>query len=77
MLWRVGDGSKIRVFHDNWIPRCFPTKSVPYTQDIEDDLNICLPIDQTINEWNEQMIDQKIAPFMAHKIKAIPLCRTT
>ena len=75
MLWRVGDGSKIRVFHDNWIPECFPTKA-PHTQDIEDDLNVCSLIDQTTNEWNEQMIDQKIAPFMAHRIKAIPLCRT-
>ncbi|XP_030970117.1 uncharacterized protein LOC115990422 [Quercus lobata] len=75
MLWRVSDGSKIWVFHDNWIPECFPTKA-PHTQDIEDDLNVCSLIDQTTNEWNEQMIDQKIAPFMAHRIKAIPLCRT-
>ena len=39
MLQRVGDGFKIWVFHDNWIPGCFPTKAVPYTQDFEDDLN--------------------------------------
>ena len=32
MLWRVGDGSKIRVFHDNWIPGYFPTKAVPHTK---------------------------------------------
>ena len=57
MLWRMGDGSKIRVFHDNWIPGCFPTKVVPYTKDFEDDLNVCSLIDQTTNEWNEQMID--------------------
>ncbi|KAL0015895.1 hypothetical protein SO802_002964 [Lithocarpus litseifolius] len=77
MLWRVGDWLKIRVFHDNWIPWCFPTKAVPHTQDIEDDLNVCSLIDQTTNEWNEHIIDQKIAPFMAHIIKAIPFCRTT
>lgn len=47
MLCRVGDGSKIRVFHDNWIPGFFLTKAIPYTQDCEDDLNVCSFIDQT------------------------------
>ena len=27
MLWRIGDGSKIRVFHDKWIPGVFPLKA--------------------------------------------------
>ena len=57
MLWRVGDGSKIRVFHDNWIPGYFPTKAIPHTQGIKDDLTVCSLIDQTTNEWNEKMID--------------------
>ena len=26
MLWKVGDGSQIRVFHDKWIPSLFPNK---------------------------------------------------
>ena len=27
-------------------------------------------------EWDGQLIDLKIAPFMAQKIKSIPLCRS-
>nr|POE51230.1 hypothetical protein CFP56_14668 [Quercus suber] len=70
MLWRVGDGSQIRVFHDNWILGCFPTKAIPHTQDIEDDSNACSLIDQTTRDWNGQMIDQKIAPFMAQRLRS-------
>ena len=57
MLWRVGDGSQIRVFHDNWIPRCFPAKAVPLMQAIGDNSSVCSLIDQTTNDWSEQIID--------------------
>nr|POE67681.1 hypothetical protein CFP56_13829 [Quercus suber] len=75
MLWRVGDGSQIQVFHDNWILGCFATKAIPLTQAVGDDSNVCSLIDQTTKDWNGQMIDQKIAPSMAQRIKVIPLCR--
>ena len=57
MLWRVGDGSQIRVFKDNWIPGCFPTKAAPLMQDCEDDSTVSSLIDQTTMDWNGQMID--------------------
>ena len=64
-MWRVGDGSQIQVFHDNWIPGCFPTKAVPHMLALKDDSKVCSLIDQTTKDWNGQMIDKKIAPFMA------------
>ena len=76
MLWRVGDGSQIRVFKDSWIPSCFPTKAVPLTQECKDDSTVSSLIDQTTMEWNGQLIDQKISPYLAQRIKAIPLCKT-
>nr|XP_023879969.1 uncharacterized protein LOC111992340 [Quercus suber] len=75
MLWRVGDGSQIQVFKDSWILGCFPTKAVPLMQDCVDDSTVSSFIDQTTMDWNGQMIDQKIAPYLAQRIKAIPLCR--
>ena len=73
MMWRVGDGSQIRVFHDNWIPGSFPTKAVSRTPRGEDDSTVSSLIDQTVKEWNGHLIDLKLAPLMAQKIKAIPL----
>ena len=75
MLWRVGDGSQIRVFKDSWIPGCLPTKAVPLTQECKDDSIVSSLIDQTTMEWNGQLIDQKISPYLAQRIKAIPLCK--
>lgn len=75
MMWRVGDGSQIRVFHDNWIPSVLLTKAVPRTPALEVDSTVSSLIDQTTKEWSGHLIDHKIAPFMAQKIKAIPLCR--
>lgn len=75
MMWRVGDGSQFQVFHGNWIPSVLPTKAVPRTPALEDDSTVSSLIDQTTKEWSGHLIDHKIAPFMAQKIKAIPLCR--
>ena len=73
MLWRVGDGSQIRVFKDSWILGYFPTKAAPLTQ--EGDSTVSSFIDQTTMDWNGQLIDQKIAPYLEQRIKAIPLCK--
>ena len=75
MMRRVGDCSQIWVFHDNWIPGCFPTKVVSHTPRFEDDSTVSSLIDQSTKEWDGHLIDLKFAPFMAQKIKAIPLCR--
>ena len=75
MLWRVGDGSQIRVFEDSWIPGYLPTKAVPCTLECKDDSMVSSLINQTTMEWNGQLIDQKISPYLAQRIKAIPLCR--
>ena len=76
MLWRVGDGPQIRVFHDKWIPGCFPTGAISCTLGFEDGSTVSSLIKQTTMEWDGELIDLKIAPFMAQKIKAIPLCRS-
>uniref|UniRef100_A0A7N2LM66 Uncharacterized protein n=1 Tax=Quercus lobata TaxID=97700 RepID=A0A7N2LM66_QUELO len=44
MMWRVGDGSQIRVFHDKWIPGCFPTGAVSHIPGFEDDSTVSSPI---------------------------------
>lgn len=76
MMWRIGDGTQIWVFHDKWILSLFPTKVVPQTLAHMDDLTVSSLIDQVTKEWSGKLIDHSIAPFIAQNIKAIPLCRT-
>ncbi|KAK9984665.1 hypothetical protein SO802_034190 [Lithocarpus litseifolius] len=76
MMWRIGDGNRIRVFYDNWIPSVFPLKATARTQELIDNSMISSLIDTDTGEWIEQMIDHLISPFSAQRIKAIPLCKT-
>ena len=76
MLWRVGHGTQIRMFHDKWIPGSFPTSAVSRIPSLEDDSTVSSLINQSRMEWDGQLIDLKIAPFMAQKIKSITLCRS-
>ena len=76
MLWRVGHGTQIRMFHDKWIPGSFPTSAVSRIPSLEDDSTVSSLINQSTMEWDGQLIDLKIAPFMAQKVKAILLCRS-
>ena len=46
------------------------------TPGFEDDSTVSSFINQITREWDVQLIDLKIAPFMAQKIKAIPLCKS-
>lgn len=54
----------------------FPLKATARNQDIVDDSTVSSLIDSKIGDWNRQLIDNLISPFVAQRIKAIPLCRT-
>ena len=57
MIWRIGDGKKTRIFHDNWIPGVFPLKAAARSQEFLDDSVVSSLIDAETGEWNEQLID--------------------
>ena len=64
------------MFHDKWILGSFPTSAVSLIPSLEDDSTVFSLINQSTMEWDGQLIDLKIAPFMAQKVKAIMLCRS-
>ena len=68
---------KKRIFHDNGIPGVFPLKAVARSQEFLDDNMVSSLIDAKTGEWNGQLIDQLISPFLVQRIKAIPLCKTS
>ncbi|KAK9993927.1 hypothetical protein SO802_023630 [Lithocarpus litseifolius] len=77
MIWRIRDGKKSRIFYDNWIPGVFPLKAAARSQEFLDDSMVSSLIDAETGEWNEQMIEQLISPFLVQRMKAIPLCKVS
>ena len=57
MLWRIGDGSRVRVFHENWIPGVFPLKAATQNLEFVDDSTMSSLIDLETRGWNGQLID--------------------
>lgn len=68
---------KNRIFYDNWIPGVFPMKATARSQEVLDDSVVSSLIDAETGDWNGQMFDQLISPFMVQRIEAIPLCKTS
>ena len=64
------------MFHDNWIPGDIPTKAVPRNLENLDDSTVSAIIDLNTRDWNLELLDYSIVPFVVQKIKAILLCRT-
>lgn len=72
MIWRIGDGKNVFVFHDNWIPDDFPSKAISCRLDVSDKSMISTMIDTGSRAWNEELLRNSIAPL---KIMAILICR--
>ena len=70
LIWRVGDGSKINVHHDNWIPRSGsmnPLGAV-YVQRVTRVVDLLSP-DGT--SWSSARVDEMFSPDDAADIKQI------
>ena len=76
MLWRIGNGSRVYVFYDKWILGVFPLKVATQNREFVDDSTVSSLINVETGEWNGQLIDQLMSPWLAQCIKAIPLCQT-
>lgn len=75
-MWRVGDGSIIRVYWDKWLPGKFPTKINSPQVCAPRDVCVASLIDQDTKQWDSARIDHLFLHLEAVKIKSIPLCVT-
>ena len=71
-IWRVGDGTKIKIWKDEWIPRS-PTKKVLTTRGNHLLSRVCDLIDPMTGDWDEQLVRQTFWQVDAQRILAIPL----
>jgi hypothetical protein len=71
-IWRVGDGSKIDIWKDNWIPSSHNLKIMTPRG-----TNIITRVSDLINPandtWDEDLIQDIFWPIDAHRIMQIPL----
>ncbi|KAK0575862.1 hypothetical protein LWI29_008303 [Acer saccharum] len=73
LRWRIGDGSFIRVFKDQWIPR--PTTFRPISPDPGVDLRVADLIDRVQMGWNFTKLNQYLLPIDRSVIASIPVSR--
>ena len=70
LVWRVGDGSRINIHHDQWIPRngSLTPLGAEYVAGVS---KVCHLFDQSGLRWNEQLLDSMFSPQDAADIEQI------
>lgn len=72
--WGVGDGSKIRIKHDNWIPGHPPYMLRPLLPLLEGQTVDSL-LTEDARSWNEQIVRSVFVEEVAEKVLQIPISR--
>lgn len=85
-LWRIGDGSKVKVWRDNWIPKneIFKVISVRGGHDqkalvsefIDHDLGIWKRnmLNSYFESWEEKYETRQLLPFLSCPSRVYPTC---
>ncbi|KAL0004830.1 hypothetical protein SO802_012391 [Lithocarpus litseifolius] len=71
--WRVGDGKKIRIWQDHWLPRKHPPQVLSCPLADFENAKVDVLIDPRSRRWNEDMVDGLFSAEEAELIKKIPL----
>lgn len=72
IIWRVGDGTNIKIWDDRWIPRGVTRR--PMTHRGNNLLSrVCDLIYPTSGEWDEGLVQQTFRPGDAREILHIPI----
>lgn len=53
--WRIGDGARVKVMKDNWIPSSPDFKLVQPTRNINEDAKVSDLIDSDLGMWNKDL----------------------
>lgn len=76
LTWKVGNGTEISMWRDNWIPNWEPTVSPSSNSWIVAKLRVCELIDQGSSQWNEASVrggfDDEVASKVLNPIEFLP-----
>ena len=76
LLWQVGNGTKISIYNDRWLPRGASACVVSPRIEEVSNWSVANLLEPGGGGWNEQLVDDIFLPFEAQRIKSIPLCVT-
>jgi hypothetical protein len=71
--WRIGNGSQVNIWKDNWISSSSPLKIISPRQILLENARVCDLIDDDSRLWKSSLIDSIFLPLEAEQIKSIPL----
>lgn len=73
MMWRIGDGSKIKIREDKWIPYPQPHHFQALVQVLNPEARVCELIDFDTNWWNVPLLAQLFPADIVEVICNIPI----
>jgi hypothetical protein len=73
LIWRVGNGAKIRIWKDKWIPRpsTYRVQSIPRV--LHSDATVSDLIDGDTRWWNKTMLETLFSSEEVHLIQSLPV----
>ena len=74
-LWRIGNGEKINIWQQHWLPRKHPTQLLNCHLESFEDHTVATLFDPITRRWNEELVDGLFVTEDADLIKKIPLSR--
>jgi hypothetical protein len=70
LIWRVGNGSSIRIWHDNWLPGPVPQKIKSSIRILHSEAKVCELIDTATNWWNFPLIHEVLIRWKPNRYVA-------
>lgn len=74
LLWRIGDGSSIKIWEDSWIPSISPSNLHPPPIGVPSDTRVSNLIDQDCGWWNIQKLEELFTEGEVKHICSIAIC---
>ena len=73
LRWQIGNGFKVQVWKDKWLPSSSTYKVVSPRLNAPVDLQVSKLIDMENRCWNLHLLQQLFLPFEVEEIRSIPL----
>ena len=71
--WRVGNGEKIRIWQNHWLPRKHPPQVIYSPIESIQNATVDLLIDRSSRQRNTEVVDGLFAPKEVEMVKNMPL----
>ena len=74
--WLIGNGEKVRVWTDRWLPRPYSFRPINSGRGLDTNTLVAEFIDKANGRWKEREVRETFLPCDAEIICSLPLCLT-